>query len=121
MGGPATAEERAPYARSGAATAEIEGAGERYIHFNGRHVQDPPQHGERVEEVAGRESPETVQQALEVMRAADVRRAEVAGRHPEAWWELQARQDAERDHARAIGAAAWLSREDPESDPEAGA
>jgi hypothetical protein len=48
---------------------------------------------ERATEAAGRESPEMARQALEDAEAADVRRAEVADRYPDAWWDLQAQQD----------------------------
>jgi hypothetical protein len=78
----------------------------------------------RAEEAAGRETPEVARQALGAAQAAGVHRAEVAGQYPGAWRDLQARQDNQREAARAVGAEAWLSREagaQPDPGPDLGA
>ena len=70
------AAERAEYDAQEVVEAEMAEAGERYIHFNGHHVQDPPAHGDYCVDSCPYDTPEQARERAE--REAYVQAREAA-------------------------------------------
>ena len=69
---------RDEYDRQEETGREMAEAEERYIHFNGHHVQDPPAHGDYCVDSCPYDTPEQAQERAERAACAEAREAEYA-------------------------------------------
>lgn len=71
-------EMRAEYDRQEEAERVVADAEERYVHFNGHHVQDPPAHGDYCVDSCPYDTPDQARERAERAAWAEAREAEYA-------------------------------------------
>ena len=69
-------EMRAEYDRQEVVEREMAEAEERYVHFNGHHVQDPPAHGDYCVDSCPYDTPDQARERAERAAYAEAREAE---------------------------------------------